>query len=104
VHDPVDDPAIVNPLHTTNIRSANAAQFEPIARPSAKTRSCAWSRSSSKNESGPYCQVGKINGVLTLGIERPPRELHELLSRCGYRFVRKIGEDWFDLAANMADG
>jgi hypothetical protein len=36
-----------------------------------------------------------------LGIERPSRELHELLSNHGYHFVTKLGEDWFYRPASI---
>jgi hypothetical protein len=61
MHDAADDSAIVRPLDAPDIR--RQVRFDPlpllIAQP--KTGSCARFRSPSKNESGPYCQSGKIN-------------------------------------------
>jgi hypothetical protein len=49
-------------LSTVRIEDeADARDFSSIAHRSAKTGSCARSQSPSKNESGSYCQSGKIN-------------------------------------------
>jgi hypothetical protein len=61
VHDAADDAAIVHPLDAPDIR--RQARFDPlpllIAQP--KQVSAHDPRPSSKNESGSYCQSGKIN-------------------------------------------
>jgi hypothetical protein len=61
LHDAADNAAVVHPLDTPNIR--RQVRFDPlpllIAQP--KTGFCARSQSPSKNESGSYCQSGKIN-------------------------------------------
>jgi hypothetical protein len=61
MHDPADDPTIIDPFHTANIARQMRFNSSPLLIAQPKQLPAHDSDPPSRNESESYCRVGKIN-------------------------------------------